>query len=90
MADKDSRKVHRYGIIGKMTPGPSDYANKTIEPDGIYFLSTMKGSGRRAILGGRRDLKMEGNRETPGPGTYRAPSDFGHYEDSIRPSTARK
>ena len=77
-------------MLGKTTPGPADYTNKTIEADGIYFLSTMKGSGKRAILHGKRDLKVEGNKETPGPGTYRSPSDFGHYEKPIRPSTARK
>ena len=64
----------------KITPGPADYLNKTIEPDGLYFLSNMKGSGRRTILDGKRQLKVDGNKETPGPGTYRAPSDFGHYE----------
>ena len=46
----------------KITPGPSDYCNKTIEPDGFYFLSTMKGSGRRTILDGKRKLKVDGNK----------------------------
>jgi len=67
----------------KNTPGPQDYVNKTIEPDGIYLLSNMKGSGRRSFLNGRRNLKLDGNRETPGPGSYRQPSDFGHYEQPI-------
>ena len=73
----------------KSTPGPMDYHNKTIEPDGIYLLSNMKGSGRRTFMGGKRKLKLDVNEENPGPGSYRAPSDFGHYESEIRPSTAR-
>lgn len=44
------------------TPGPLDYPNKTIEPDGIYFLSNMKGAGRRSFLNGRRNLRLDGNR----------------------------
>jgi hypothetical protein len=61
-------------LTEKSTPGPADYTLKNISPDGVYLLSNMKGSGRRAILNGRRDLKLEGNKETPGPGTYRNPS----------------
>ena len=65
----------------KNAPGPQDYLNKTIEPDGIYLLSNMKSSGRRSFLHGKRKFKLDpsANAETPGPGTYRAPSDFGHY-----------
>ncbi len=50
----------------------------------------MRGSGRRAILNEKRELKMEGNKESPGPGSYRQPSDFGHYEAKQRPRTARR
>lgn len=63
----------------KKTPGPGDYTINTIEADGRYVLSNMRGSGRRAIMDGKRVLKLDGNKETPGPGTYRQPSDFGHY-----------
>lgn len=34
----------------KKTPGPGDYTINTIEPDGRYVLSNMRGSGRRAIM----------------------------------------
>lgn len=47
---------------GKVTPGPQDYPNNTIEPDGIYLLSNMKGSGRRSFLNGKRNLKLDGNK----------------------------
>ena len=57
--------------VGKSTPGPMDYSvANTIEPDGIYVLSTMKSNGRRSILNQRRDLALKGNKYTPGPGTY--------------------
>lgn len=71
----------------KTTPGPQDYENKTIEPDGIYLLSNMKGSGRRSFLNGKRKLKLDGNVSTPGPGSYRVPSDFGHYEQPLELAT---
>ncbi len=64
----------------KRTPGPGDYIiDHSIEPDGKCLLSTMRGSGRRAIMNEKRELKMAGNKYTPGPGSYRQPSDFGHY-----------
>jgi hypothetical protein len=50
----------------------------------------MRGSGKRAILNEKRELKWAGNKETPGPGSYRQPSDFGYYEERTRPRTARK
>lgn len=52
----------------------------------------MKSHGRRPILNEKRQLRLDGNKYTPGPGEYQKPSDFGHYDkmDSrIRPKTAR-
>ena len=47
----------------KRTPGPADYpVGNTIEPDGIYLLSTMKSSGRRQILNQKRELQLAGNK----------------------------
>ena len=57
-----------------------DYTNKTIDADGIYLLSNMKGSGRRTFLNGKRKFKLDATDGNPGPGNYRLPSDFGHYE----------
>ena len=54
MVEIDSQNVTNDNNVEKSTPGPSDYPNTTIEPDGIYFLSNMKGSGRRTIMSGRR------------------------------------
>jgi len=70
--------------LEKNTPGPSDYSiQNTIEPDGIYLLSNMKSSGRRSILNQKRELVLAGNKDTPGPGEYQKPSDFGHYGSKI-------
>lgn len=39
----------------KTTPGPADYnVTPAIQPDGKCLLSTMKGSGRRAIMNDKR------------------------------------
>lgn len=86
-------KGNQKDILEKTTPGPSDYnVSLVMEPDGICFLSTMKSHGRRAILNEKRQLRLDGNKETPGPGVYKKPSDFGHYDrpnKAIRPQTAR-
>lgn len=52
----------------------------------------MKSNGRRPILNEKRQLRLDGNRYTPGPGEYQKPSDFGHYDKPApleRPKTAR-
>lgn len=68
------------------------------------MLSTNRSDGQRPFLQDKRELRLDGNRYTPGPGYYRMPSDFGHYEKqnletidanaksvrSKRPMTARK
>ena len=46
----DLTKVCLKIIVERSTPGPSDYNAKCMQSDGVYVLSTMKGSGRRAIL----------------------------------------
>jgi hypothetical protein len=42
-------------------------------------LSINRSAGKRVFSHDKRELKMDGNRYTPGPGSYRKPSDFGHY-----------
>ena len=53
----------------------------------------MKGSGRRQILNQKRELQLTSvTIDTPGPGAYQKPSDFGHYNKPApldRPMTAR-
>ena len=54
----------------------------------------MKGSGRRQILNQKRELQLTAvHIDTPGPGTYQKPSDFGHYDRPAplgRPKTTRQ
>ena len=56
-----------------------------INPDGKYFVSNYKSSQCRSFGKSKRQLIRGGN-DGPGPGEYRAPSEFGYYESS----TAKK
>jgi len=91
--------------IGTITPGPGHYRDRNImNKEGQYVLSTNRSDGQRPFLQDKRELKLEGNRYTPGPGNYRMPSDFGHYDKPMmetldasirvvrlkRPMTAKK
>ena len=52
---------------------------------GKYVLSRNKSAGKRCFMEGRRQSFIdltEKNDFTPGPGSYRAPSDFGHYDSN--------
>jgi len=79
-----------WGYLGCISPGPQDYTNDIIKAEGIYFLSNMKGSGRRTFLKGNREFKLADNKNTPGPGSYRIPSDFGHYSQFKNQSSIPK
>ena len=63
-------------------PGPGAYRQHIIK-EGNYqsILSTKLSPGGISIGKGGRDLTKITN-TTPGPGNYRMPSDFGHYENS--------
>lgn len=66
-----------------MYPGPGHYPPaQATSKTGSYFLSKFKSSQCRTFGVEYRDtLTSRGDFVTsPGPGTYRAPSDFGHYE----------
>ena len=52
------------------------YLNK----GGKYFLSKMKNSGAGFFKRDKRNLMGFKASGTPGPGSYRLPSDFGYYE----------
>ena len=69
-------------IVTKQSPGPGGYTPKTgMSPKGEYFISNLKGSQCRTFYHFDRKTKLNpSNTETPGPGSYRLPSDFGHYE----------
>lgn len=66
---------------GTKVPGPAHYDDHNyLNKDGKYLLSTNRSDGRRSFMNDKRELVLEGVRYTPGPGYYRMPSDFGHYE----------
>ena len=66
-------------------PGPGSY--NPSDYDGVkYHLSKFKTSGTRKYVkdsyrGGSKGLSLVNTKaDTPGPGTYIAPSDFGHLD----------
>ncbi len=62
-------------------PGPGHYdtSKADISPNGKYTISKIQNCISRKFDGfsGRGDIADRKN--TPGPGNYRLPSDFGHY-----------
>ena len=67
----------------RLNPGPGHYPpTEATTKTGIYFVSKFKNSGCRRFGSEFRDTLSERGTfvSTPGPGTYRAPSEFGHYQ----------
>jgi hypothetical protein len=73
--------------VSKQNPGPANYEPKLgMSPKGDYFISKLKNSGCRTFYHFDRSTKLTPfATETPGPGNYRLPSDFGHYESKNKP-----
>lgn len=67
-------------------PGPGQYDPKTeVNSQGAYFLDRLKNSCAPIFTKQQRLVTLdpsETRKITPGPGTYRAPSEFGYYEVS--------
>jgi len=65
-------------------PGPGTYEpGTTISKDGSYFVSKFQASLCRTFSHSmRKNASMANVSSTPGPGSYRLPSDFGHYESA--------
>jgi hypothetical protein len=73
--------------IDKNAPGPGHYDLKKTEmgSNGSYFVSKFKSSLCRSFGNSmRKSLSTGGFDKTPGPGTYRLPSEFGHYEAKVK------
>lgn len=69
--------------LKQRAPGPGTYAPKDgISAQGDYFVSTMKSSKAQHFAKGPRNasLATASRTSTPGPGSYRVPSEFGYYE----------
>lgn len=67
----------------KNSPGPGAYnPSSSISKDGNYFLSKFQSSMCRTFYHYNRDtIPISSQKKLlPGPGMYRIPSEFGHYE----------
>ena len=62
--------------------GPGQYEfNQGMNKTGDYFMSKFGSSGCRTHYHADRNTLLGFKIETPGPGNYRLPSDFGYYEN---------
>jgi hypothetical protein len=73
----------------KFVPGPGTYdLNVGMNKTGSYFLSKFMGSMCRTHYHADRNTLLTANSvQTPGPGNYRLPSDFGYYESKKKSAT---
>ena len=74
------------GLINKIKSdcpplGTYDFSKASLSPDGKYPLSKMENVKVRKFGSSMRTSLVD-KKETPGPGNYRLPSDFGHYASS--------
>ena len=63
-------------------PGPGQYETKpSLNKEGSYFISRFQSSfSRKFGREQRNSITKSRTISTPGPGTYRSPSEFGYYE----------
>ena len=73
-------------------PGPGQYDPRTeVSPNGTYFVDKFKNSQAPLFTKQQRLVTLdpsETRKITPGPGTYKAPTEFGYYEIYNLGSTA--
>jgi len=77
--------------LENLNPGPGKYEqNSPLSNQGKYSISRFQGNGQRILDKERRenmfDYRARKNRN-PGPGSYRSPSDFGHYDGNVYGNT---
>jgi len=64
-----------------IVPGPGQYKEKNMLADkGHYILSTIAGPQTQRFAKGPKGKSVNSLKSVPGPGTYRAISEFGYYE----------
>lgn len=61
-------------------PGPGQYFKNQEFTMSDHLSSTYKYQGPRSFAKSTRDTFYKKNVDTPGPGSYRMPSEFGYYE----------
>ena len=69
-------------------PGPSDYESGTgLSSIGKYVMSSHKGGTKAKFDGSKRKTKFDEcavqAKTKPGPGAYRASSEFGQYDGDV-------
>ena len=73
--------LHCLAKEATLKPGPGHYpVYPGISKSGIYFLSKFRSSLCRTFGARCSDTSLSHKTQTPGPGTYRVPSDFGYAE----------
>ncbi|CAD8052790.1 unnamed protein product [Paramecium sonneborni] len=73
-------KSFRFSPAKDPSPGPGDYAHLgDIDPKGLYYCSKFVDIKSTIFTKTKRELTKI-RAESPGPGAYRLPSEFGHYE----------
>jgi hypothetical protein len=68
----------------QFVPGPGAYEVKDYL-SGEYVLSKFKNPGT-GKFGSSKRMEIKFSKDTPGPGTYRPPSDFGYLDISTKNS----
>jgi len=74
----------RFAELKSGNPGPGTYDNPaTINPNGSYYVSKFRSSFCRTFSHSmRKNTSNPSFVSTPGPGSYKIPSEFGHYESA--------
>jgi len=82
----------RFTDVKNANPGPGSYDNPaTITDNGSYYVSKFRSSFCRTFSHSmRKNLALPNTINNPGPGSYKLPSEFGHYESSKSVKTATK
>ncbi|CAK86276.1 unnamed protein product (macronuclear) [Paramecium tetraurelia] len=74
----------RFSPAHQRTPGPGQYQHKgDIDPQGLYYCSKFADTKSTVFTKAKRELTKI-RMESPGPGAYKLPSEFGFYEKSIK------
>jgi len=82
----------RFIEVKSPNPGPGTYDNPaTLSQNGSYYVSKFRSSFCRTFSHSmRKNLALPNTLNNPGPGSYKLPSEFGHYESSKVVKTASK
>lgn len=64
-------------------PGPGSYNHSVIRDDGAKAILSNKISIRNIRFGQSKRNWIDLKNQTPGPGQYRLPSDFGYYKSKV-------